>query len=776
MRRINIVATIAMLACNAAADEVTVRGTVVSPRGEPVAGATVQCPYLRTRPTRQYVWGKATTGPDGRFALRVETEPWLKDHVLLASKEGYAAGLTRVKKPGEEARLELGDEPTSLRGTVVDPQGGPLPAVEVAIRWISFPYRVEGMQFHDGYLVHYPGSPLRALSDETGRFAIEALPAEAHVSIEARGPGLADYESSGRPPPVSEALTITMYPEARISGRVLRDGEPVAGERVHASTAERGAAGRAESGETGYSIGSLPAGTYTVSVLWQDDYVAEPKTGLTVEAGEHLQGVDLELIEGAIIEGLVMHKGSGLPAADVGIRFTHADIPKWTYGASTDEKGCYRQRVAPGRLEVRVSDRWRASAEPKRVSLEVENGEHRTGVDFVVGPRAEECTALLIDPDGEPLAGAEVWLLTAARVYPPPKPELSDDQGRAPLGRAPTGLRARPSVFAQHRGLGLAGLAPLVLEGGTTEVRLRPAAYAIAEVADLEGRSLSVGGAHVSVFADGLNPHGIPAPYRADEDGVLRIGPLPPGVPLMIRPDGQASAMAVEDWGQGEMAVEDWAQGGMAVEDWAQAERPTLAPGQTLELPPLRLNPDGRTLAGTVVDDQERPAAALVFCTETVSLEPFTVKTDGQGRFELLGLKSRDTVTVIAVAADGKRACGMLCDPELAFEPVFTLEPAGVIEGTVYQPDGKPKARAVVHVQCTDLYTRVEPHEGLVLMRNVVADERGHYRIEGMVPGIMYSISSHDYETGQHGWVDQFVAAGGPEPVILDIRLEEEER
>jgi len=350
-----------------------------------------------------------------------------------------------------------------------------------------------------------------------------------------------------------------------------------------------------------------------------------------------------------------------------------------------------------------------------------------------------------------------VWLIAVGWRYPPPKPELTDEEGRAPLGRVPTISRGTPSVFVQHPDLKLAGVARLARTGGTTGVRLKPGAYAVAEVVDVRRKRVPLGGARVSVFADGI---GIPVAYRANEEGMLYIGPLPPGVPLMIGPDAEAAAMAIEEWGQGGMPAAG-----------------TLGPGETVELPPLRLNPEGRRLAGTVADRDEKPVAgALVCCMETVSLEPVTVKTDGQGRFELLGLKSRDTVTVLALGADGKRACGMLCDPDVPFDPAFTLEPVGIMAGTVYQPDGEPKARAVVHVQCTDVYARAGPHEGLILMGNVVADDQGRWRVEGLVPGIMYSISSHDYEAGQHGWAQQLVAAPGPEAVGLDIHLEHKER
>ncbi|HUS80428.1 MAG TPA: carboxypeptidase regulatory-like domain-containing protein [Armatimonadota bacterium] len=732
-----------------AQEQATLGGRVVGPDGKAVVGATVRAAYLSGGPDRNYVWAEGETDDAGAFSLAIRATRGIDEYVLIASKAEWAMGL-RKGKPGEPVRIEMGRDPVALEGTVTDEQGAPLAGVSVTAQQVVLEEEVGGIPRRVGYWVGRPGTPLSADSDAEGHFAIAGFPAGARVPVTASGPGLADYSPTGPSGPVSEPVAITMLAEARISGRLLRDGQPVAGVRLSADSAG-GRHGSGVSGEEGYVIDRLNPGTYTVSADWYHGNIARPRAGLTVAAGQHLTDIDFDLIEGGVIEGQVKLAGTGKPAVGVGIIVRHADIPKCMYGYSTDEDGRYSLRVPPGTLTIEVSQRCRPPAGTTSVNVTVEDGQRVVAEDLFGVPRSES-GIVVKDALGAPVSDAQVWLATSAWAWPPLPPAVSDEQGRVTGILEPPVLASggQPLVFAQKPDQGLVGIAVRSARNPLTEVVLKPGAWLEAQVVDAQGDPLPAGGATVRLTVGGWM-YSAPTFYPSDEHGLIRLGPLPTGIAVTPHLGPREAAMALEDWPDEDL----------------EPHPVRLTEGEVVHLPALKLNPDGVRISGTVVDDQGKPISADIVCSATVSLREAKAHADEQGGFELTGLRCRGVLDLIAYTPDGRLAGTVPCDPEIGLVVSLTLEPTGIVSGSVRGADGRPATNVTVHLTPLDVTGRAAAGTPVTLRADVTTDERGEWRIEGLVPGLRYRV----YASADAAPIfksQEFVAMPGPEPVVLD--------
>jgi hypothetical protein len=759
MKRFVPIVVIAALASRSlcSPEQVTLTGTVVGPDDQPIQGASVAVHYW----AGESIWAEATTGADGRFELSFEVDRPGDTYRVVAVKDGYAIAGQGVE-PGREARIQLSDETGSITGTVTTVAAEPLQGIEVTVVVLRAP--VEGLA---GYvsLLDYGRAP-RAETDEEGRFALAGLPRGVQARVSARGAGWARYTGQGSEswPSTGDDITISLKPEAVISGHVMREGQPVAGVRVSAQSQDRapGAWGDAETAEDGsYRIGELSASTYNVMLVPPEGYTAVACEGVKVAAGEHATGQDLELIEGAVVEGTVTCADTGQPAVGAAIGAYGPARPTstgWVQSGETDEQGRYELRLPPGRNRLYymggVEGYVHALAEPKEVWVELEAGERKTGVDFLLKP-SPEFRGVVLNPDGEPAPGISVWVQGQSYTAEPREPERTDDQGRFSI--RPEIYFDRPDaswlILAQDSDRDLVGLAFPEGAGRDITVQLAPGAHARADVLDLGGNPMPDIRVLVEVAHGRISGRTLPVQFVSDQNGHVEIGPIPARQQLQIRAGFEAQAMAADS-------------------AWRDLGYYSLEPGETRQLPPLKLNPAGRTLRGTVVHEQQPVAGAKVICNASLTGRPIEVTTDDLGRFELTRLKARGDVGVIAVAADGRSAWGMMCDPDLPFEPLFALEPLGVVQGVVYDAEGRPKAGARVAVFSSDLELGSGGPEELKTYDRAETDQRGRYRFEGLVPGLEYCVQAVDGAAGIHGETEPFVAPGGEEGIVLDIYMQ----
>jgi protocatechuate 3,4-dioxygenase beta subunit len=486
-----------------------------------------------------------------------------------------------------------------------------------------------------------------------------------------------------------------------------------------------------------------------------EEHVAVAHEGLEAAAGAHLKDVDFELIEGALVEGTVTLADTGQPGVGAGIYARGPARPKSAqerHWAGTDEQGHYRLRLAPGDNEVRYTPSMRLPgyptkrAQPERYEVTLENGERRTGLDFLLRP-AQKVAGVVLGPDGEPAPGVEVWLCGAAG---PQRERETDEEGRFSLSLGNGSRRAPWLVLARDAERDLAGAAVVHSPDEEGVIRLEQGAYLVASVRDPESKPLEGVEAKVAVDPDERGYWVLPLPFASEADGRLRMGPLPPGQPLRVTVDWEVEQKAVSD-------------------RWWRVDAVTLAPGEQRELPPLVLNLAGRSLRGTVVDERQQPVEGAIVCT--AAFRPRTM-TGAEGRFELSGLKARGTVVVLALAPESGRACALERDPDLVPEANLVLERAPVLQGVVYDPEGRPKPGVEVRLYPRGVDSHFEVLQGFVIGRDTESDERGRYRFEKVVPGFRYQVFVHDEEGHIRGNTAELVAEGGEEPMVMDIYMQ----
>lgn len=141
---------------------------------------------------------------------------------------------------------------------------------------------------------------------------------------------------------------------------------------------------------------------------------------------------------------------------------------------------------------------------------------------------------------------------------------------------------------------------------------------------------------------------------------------------------------------------------------------------------PLRVPlPRGAVLSGMVVDERGEPVegATLTVLREDVAQPPWTARTDEDGRFEI------DTLLAgahrVQASAEGHAAV-VRAGIEPRTDLRLVLERAGTVAGRVVDPEGLPAASASVQIAGSGLWPA----------RQIATDERGHFALPGIPPGI----------------------------------------
>jgi 5-hydroxyisourate hydrolase-like protein (transthyretin family) len=332
----------------------TIRGTVTSQAGEPVANATVywyaypkprlsyavEPPimprgHVRKPAEREELVARLATDAAGRFESSAELDPgryypgsWL---VVLAKGAGL---LTRYVKPGQaEVSLKLQPE-VVIEGRLLTPGGTPAPGVRVSLMSLYGPSSAEveflGLTESDGELPAYWPQPQTTAA--AGRFTLPSVPASSYARLTMSHPKYAVDEvivetSPGRPRPphmkwlesatVPPTFTHTLEPARPVQGRVTdKDtGKPLAGMLVEMAPFRNHSTQtfRTRTGADGrYRVSGHVADQYATTVYPPPDsgYIA-----IAVRrpwpAGAKTLDVDFALPRGKLIRGRVVHAETG---------------------------------------------------------------------------------------------------------------------------------------------------------------------------------------------------------------------------------------------------------------------------------------------------------------------------------------------------------------------------------------------------------------------------------------------------------------------------------
>lgn len=366
---------------------------------------------------------------EGRFSGRDLPPGKLRVHATTA--EGLSLQAEVEIRVGQTARVRLAPPdtaPVRLTGRVLA-AGEPIAGARVSAR-------LESAQ---------PGDPAsrvqnREETDEQGRYAL-VLPGSGRwlVSVQGYASNSGFWTAPLDVPQVAELRHDLVLALCRISGRVTGPGgEPVAQAQVRSEPRRhdggpRGSAFAMTDEEGRYEL-VLPAGEHAVVAGGEEDrhpsadgrsWAPARVDGLRVNEGEHRTGVDLRLIAGGTLAGVV--RGPS------GAAWTSATL-YWGDGATlqwigrSDELGEFRiDGLAPGTRWLRAIDERAATA--SALSVTIRAGEE-TRVELALAP-AVSARVRVLDAAGAPL-GCEIEAFDAdGRAVPQ---QSGGEQGSVRLG------------------------------------------------------------------------------------------------------------------------------------------------------------------------------------------------------------------------------------------------------------------------------------------------------------------------------------------------------
>jgi protocatechuate 3,4-dioxygenase beta subunit len=285
---------------NESADHLlTLRGRVVDAAGAPVAGAQVAIELRSSRNRDARVRRQATTGRNGEFAMRGPLRG-AQSIAVLATHDAFAPSLVdRELRDQPDATVVIGDVVLglggSLRGTVVNSDGAPLPGATVELA----PESGNRVFWSPNARALFPPAQTGA----GGEFAFTRVP-PGLLRVQARAPRHLNGHSESVMLRPGEALALP--PLALAPGCALvasvRDaqGQPVAAAQttLHA-LAQRGANRHGSTGTDGrVAFDHLPPGPYELHVRgaghrsWRQivEPCRTPQLDVVVEAGLQLRG------------------------------------------------------------------------------------------------------------------------------------------------------------------------------------------------------------------------------------------------------------------------------------------------------------------------------------------------------------------------------------------------------------------------------------------------------------------------------------------------------
>jgi protocatechuate 3,4-dioxygenase beta subunit len=413
---------------------VILTGRVVDVRGRPIAKAVVNAMKtrdlmfgpswlgtVRTVTQAESPLEQVETDEAGRFEL---THLAAGRYNLRASAPRFAPGFVSdvLADPGpqrEPIEIVLGPGAV-LEGIVVDGESNPIEGAEVALdELMSFMDAFQGRQ--------------ATLTDATGRFVFPSVAGGRYI-LATRAEG---HPLTIRAPltiPHRGKLTIRLAGSATLRGKIKdQSGEGIPGAQVLAWVGF--GAELAETGPDGaYSIENLPTGPLMFMSVTKEGYAAHPegpiggrgRPGVSLRAGEETR-FDVTLRSGAKLTGRVLTKdGLPIPGAMVRVISGQASFIDPTT-VTTDQEGSFSVAgVGVGRTIVFA----RAVGYCQDIKLETLGAimDRRSaarggqGEVVVVGPEDKlvhvdivlrsACTVAgrVLDPDGEPVAGARIGL------------------------------------------------------------------------------------------------------------------------------------------------------------------------------------------------------------------------------------------------------------------------------------------------------------------------------------------------------------------------------
>jgi RNA polymerase sigma factor (sigma-70 family) len=419
-----------------------VRGRVLDPGGNPVAGARILGELPRTRQdVAASIRPVGVSGPDGRFEVTIRrpvadqlwptgmVEPSLKA-VVAASASGFGPDWAAVSSAnaGEPIALKLRPDDVPIEGRIVNLEGRPIPGLTVKVQSVSeFPpallaeMRKNGGRIGDNHWFEveyglYPDDDRLippARTDSDGRFRLTGIGRDRATLLLVEGASIEksfaliltsanrdfqpiNLEASfcGARKIDGPRFTFSAAPGRVVDG-IVRDrdtGKPIAGARVNNWTGQvltTDAQGR-------FRFEGQPRSSFDqLSVSVAGEPYIECFTSYKDAEGFQPVHLDIALKRGVWVQGRVTDRATGRPVVAVLSYYAGSDNPH----VKDYPRALFLENSAP-HLPVIATDaegRFRAAVPPGRGLLAVTAAEPR----YVAAPPLDErTTGRIINPLG----------------------------------------------------------------------------------------------------------------------------------------------------------------------------------------------------------------------------------------------------------------------------------------------------------------------------------------------------------------------------------------
>jgi hypothetical protein len=495
------------------------RGSVVDrPTRQPLAGAWV---WVEGFPSCS-----ARAGKDGKYSLAL---PGFAEARLRAAASGYRPEALAVgtAPPAEVPVLALTPVPgrpasdrLALSGRVVDPAGDPVAGASLQ----ALP--VTGLE--SGGLA----AGREAVTSSDGSFSLSGFREGEALTLRVEKKGFAVRTMQGLQVPVPEPLTLVLTPAARITGTVVDEsGNPLGGAKLllsqdlgddSAQGPRRRLVSAAETDREGrFELAGLAPGRFRLAAL-SSGFLPETGPRITLVEGEGIEGIEIVLRRGAVIEGRIsIPDGSPAAGAKVVVLDTEEESGLGLVGrpgAVSDREGRYEiGGVSEGDHTVLADLN---GFQPARGQIRVEAGANRLDLRLEEG---FEVSGRVSGPEG-PVPGAVLRLLPQQEGSTAPFPGSTGSDGAF---RFPAVAEGRYRVEVEKPGYAMASTSLEVqVEGAPVtnlEVKLERGGAVAGRILGLEAQDL----AQVQIMATAPGRTGQAG--QVDPEGRYRIEGLGPG-------------------------------------------------------------------------------------------------------------------------------------------------------------------------------------------------------------------------------------------------------
>jgi protocatechuate 3,4-dioxygenase beta subunit len=351
-----------------------VSGVVQDSDGKPVGDATVILGNWLSREKPLMVQSDAS----GRFAFAAL--PQTIDHLyalsLMAGKQGYAPATSWASDKDDAFNrnrvLKLARTGV-IAGSVRDGGGRPIAGARVMFGMVDTNGEMKSWGYaHDELL---RGTPLEqfflAQTDRKGRFELKTVPLDKELIFRVTAQGFAEMDTAMGGPKGqyfasdrAAEVVLTLNPEARLHGRLISRAPGVQVGGLHIRLKPRSRTGSRlpqawTDAEGRFNFDGLSEGAFVVLMDDSPDGATwTPRNApvVTTHAGTTSE-TQVELIEGAVVEGLVVAADTAMPVANAAVGGHGPARPKSTtdiFRIFTDVNGRYHLRLPPGETEFYV--------------------------------------------------------------------------------------------------------------------------------------------------------------------------------------------------------------------------------------------------------------------------------------------------------------------------------------------------------------------------------------------------------------------------------------